>query len=129
MNNNLYPLLEYIKGNWFVQENFYFISNKKQKQCKARVNFLNSFSQNNILDINKYCIENINDQIFILKLKHDVNNLVISKRMNYINKFNYQEFIYIISNNFMISFIIVKNVQKNQYMGLKISSYIRLIQQ
>nr|YP_009398032.1 hypothetical protein [Gredgaria maugeana]ARW67218.1 hypothetical protein [Gredgaria maugeana] len=128
MNKNLYPLLEHIKGNWFLQENFYFIFNKKQKKYKAKVNFFNNFSESNTFDINKYCIENTNDYIFILKLKHNVKNLVISKRIDNNNKFNYQEFIHMISNNFMISFIIVKNIEKNQYVGLKISSYIRLIQ-
>nr|WGH13025.1 hypothetical protein Ycf58 [Echinothamnion sp.] len=129
MNKNLYPLLEHIQGNWFLQENFYLILNKKQITYKERVNFFKNFSKNNTLDIAKYYIKNINNQIFILKLEHNVNQLVLSKRINNTNKFNYQEFIYIISNNFMISLIIIKNLQKNQYMGLKISSYIRLIKE
>nr|YP_010851403.1 hypothetical protein Ycf58 [Echinothamnion hookeri]WGH14403.1 hypothetical protein Ycf58 [Echinothamnion hookeri] len=137
MNKNLYPFLEHIEGNWFLQENFYFIVNKKQKKCKEKISFLKTLkksnifktSEKNLLNIQSDFIKNINNGAYLFNRQETKNNLVIVKQFNNTKKLSYKEYIYIISNNFMISLAIIKNSRKNQYIGLKISSYIRLIQE
>nr|WGH12822.1 hypothetical protein Ycf58 [Echinothamnion sp.] len=137
MNKNLYPLLENIKGNWFLQENFYLINHKKQEKYKKKVSFLKTFNNNNLfkkktnnnLNINNYFIENRDYKVFLFKIKQNQKNLVINKTINYSKRLKYHESIYIISNNFMISLVIVTKLESKQYIGLKISSYIRLIQE
>nr|YP_010850810.1 hypothetical protein Ycf58 [Lophurella mutabilis]WGH13617.1 hypothetical protein Ycf58 [Lophurella mutabilis] len=132
MNKNLYPFLKHIEGNWFLQENFYFTMNKKQKKCKEKVSFfkkINMFktNENNILNVNNYFINNIHNSLYVFNIQANTNYLTVMKQLNEKKEIRYKEFIYIISNNFMISLTIIKNLRKNQYIGLKISSYIRLI--
>nr|WGH13811.1 hypothetical protein Ycf58 [Lophurella pseudocorticata] len=137
MNKNLYPFLEHIEGNWFLQENFYFTVSKKQKRCKEKVSFLkklkkiNMFktNKNNRLNIHNYFIENINSSTYLFNIQATKNHLIIMKQFSEKKKLRHKEFIYIISNNFMISLTIIKNLQRNCYIGLKISSYIRLMQE
>nr|YP_010851602.1 hypothetical protein Ycf58 [Echinothamnion hystrix]WGH14602.1 hypothetical protein Ycf58 [Echinothamnion hystrix] len=137
MNKNLYRLLEHIEGNWFLQENFYFTMNKRQKKCKEKISFLKKLKKSNIfrtneknlLNLHSYFIRNINNSTYLINVKGTKNYLVLFKQFNDTKKLSYKEYIYIISNNFMISLTIIKNLQKNNYIGLKISSYIRLIQE
>nr|YP_010850612.1 hypothetical protein Ycf58 [Lophurella hookeriana]WGH13415.1 hypothetical protein Ycf58 [Lophurella hookeriana] len=137
MNKNLYPLLEHIEGNWFLQENFYFTMNKKQKKCKEKVSFLKKFkkinmfktNENNILNIHNYFIEKINNSPYLFNIQTKKNYLIVMNQLNEKKKLGYKEFIYIISNNFMISLTIIKNLRRNHYIGVKISSYIRLMQE
>nr|YP_010851008.1 hypothetical protein Ycf58 [Aphanocladia stichidiosa]WGH14008.1 hypothetical protein Ycf58 [Aphanocladia stichidiosa] len=137
MNKKLYPFLENIKGNWFLQENFYFTKNKKHKKCKEKISFLKKLKKvnifktdkKNILNINNYYIENINNSTYLFNIKATKNHLIVIKEFNNQKKIRHQEFIYIISNNFMISLTIIKNLSRNHYIGLKISSYIRLMQE
>nr|YP_010850414.1 hypothetical protein Ycf58 [Lophurella caespitosa]WGH13217.1 hypothetical protein Ycf58 [Lophurella caespitosa] len=137
MNKNLYPLLEYIEGNWFLQENFYFTMNKKQKKCKEKISFfkklekINTFKtkKNNTLSIYNYFIENIQNGRYLFNIWKNKNYLIVMKQSSEKKKLEYKEFIYIISNNFMISLTIIKNLRSNHYIGLKVSSYIRLVRE
>nr|YP_010619647.1 hypothetical protein orf128 [Tayloriella tenebrosa]WAX03660.1 hypothetical protein orf128 [Tayloriella tenebrosa] len=128
MQNHIYLLLNQIKGDWLLQENFYFPCNKQQRKYKEKISFLKN-SQINKLNISNNLIENINNKKLLFKLEKVKENLVTITRTNRNEQVNYKEYIYIINNNFMISLIIIKNLHKKQYVGLKISSYIRFTQE
>nr|YP_010618872.1 hypothetical protein PN064_pgp118 [Deltalsia parasitica]WAX02885.1 hypothetical protein [Deltalsia parasitica] len=125
MQKNLHTLLNEIKGNWFLQENFYFLDSKRQKQYREKVSFVKN-SQNNKFNIVSFLFNYINSDKSLFKLKKVKANIVTITNKN--RHIYYKEYIHIVSNNFMISLIIVKNLQKKKYLGVKISSYIRLIQ-
>nr|YP_010619067.1 hypothetical protein orf130 [Pterosiphonia complanata]WAX03080.1 hypothetical protein orf130 [Pterosiphonia complanata] len=127
MQSNLSILLNKIKGNWSLQENFYFILNRKQKKYKEQASFLKNL-KNNKFNIYNCLIENANNKKLIFKLEKVEKNLIIITNVHRNKKISSKEYIYIISNNFMISLIIIKNLTKKQYIGLKVSSYIRIIQ-
>nr|YP_010619452.1 hypothetical protein PN189_pgp118 [Xiphosiphonia pinnulata]WAX03465.1 hypothetical protein [Xiphosiphonia pinnulata] len=127
MDNNLHILLNQIKGDWFLQENFYLLSNKQHKQHKERVSFVKN-SQKGQFHIFNFLTENINSHRSIFKLEKVAINIVTVIRIHKNRQVNYKEYIYIINKNLMISLIIIKNLHKKKYLGVKISSYIRLIQ-
>nr|YP_009392038.1 hypothetical protein [Periphykon beckeri]ARW60386.1 hypothetical protein [Periphykon beckeri] len=119
MNKNLRIFSDHIGGDWFLQENLYYIQENIQKKNKYKINFLTNrtISKN----FQKY-IKSVGSK---LKSQHKYKNLL---KIGYINRnLSYQEYIYIISNNLMIILIVIKNLNTKQYMSLKISSYIKLI--
>nr|YP_010619259.1 hypothetical protein PNY92_pgp116 [Amplisiphonia pacifica]WAX03272.1 hypothetical protein [Amplisiphonia pacifica] len=127
MQNNLYTFLNRIQGNWFLQENFYLLPNKQHTQNKERVSFLKN-SQNIRFDLPNFLIKNINSHKSLFKLEKAKANRMTIRSINRNGQVNYKEYIYLINNNLIISLIIIKNSHKQTYLGIKISSYIRLIQ-
>nr|YP_010618678.1 hypothetical protein PN024_pgp117 [Rhodomelopsis africana]WAX02691.1 hypothetical protein [Rhodomelopsis africana] len=127
MKDNLSILSNQIKGDWFLQENSYLTINKQQRKYKERVSFLKN-SQSNRFNIGNCLLENANNKKLIFKVEEIKENLFTIISLNRNEQIKYKEYLYIISNNFMISLIIIKNLHKKQYIGLKISSYIRRIQ-
>nr|YP_009399493.1 hypothetical protein [Dictyomenia sonderi]ARW69099.1 hypothetical protein [Dictyomenia sonderi] len=128
MSENLHLLLNNIKGDWFLQENFYFLHNKKQKKYKERVSFLKN-SQNTKFNTVDSIIKNINQQQSGFKIEKVSKHFIAITHTDKNQQVNYKEYIYLINNNFIISLIMIKKLQKKHYVGLKISSYIRLLQE
>lgn len=132
MKQELNKFSKYIKGEWLLQENFYLESNINIKNVKGKINFLQN--SDNLLNIFNSQNNNIlksldfnNDSNIVLEIKGIENNKLIA----YMEKKNktvyYQEKVYNTSNNIMISFGVLKNIKGNKYIGLKISSYIRVL--
>lgn len=144
-----HPLLNNITGKWFLQENYYLLDSKKQRGYKKKYHFL--LDLNRILDrdlnlriSNKelykaneksnhlyidnslykpdYYFKGIKSSFSIYNIKH--NFFRISKQ-NHQQKVFYEEYIYLVNKNFMISITSLKAFKKNYFLGVKISSYIR----
>nr|ARW63711.1 hypothetical protein [Chondria sp. (in: red algae)] len=138
-------LSTYLRGSWFSQTNAYLIKHKTQRVLKKKLQLLLSKShKGNIMFCNdnhqitaKFKIQSIRG---ILGLPRNIllnNNIDISiERLNLnlfkINyhiiqyNFTYEEYIYTIDNNLMFSSGILKDIGHNRYLGVIISSYIRL---
>nr|ARW69306.1 hypothetical protein [Polysiphonia sp.] len=128
MKANVNILSDYIKGNWILQEDVYILQEKKNG-AKKRVNFLKNVSKNYLVkSFNKQrIIKKYNTKVFytIHNIKRNLLYIVIT---NQNSKLSHEEYIYLISNNIMISFSIIKRIGDYKYLGLKLCSYIRLFQ-
>lgn len=144
-----YTFLKNTKGKWFLQENYYLLSNKKRRGYKKSCNFLLDLSE--ILDkdidlrtcdkelhaINKksnhLCIDNSlsNSDYYFRGIKSNFgihairNNFFRISKQNHQRKIFHEEYIYLVNKNFMISVTSLKAFKKNSFLGVKISSYIR----
>nr|YP_009397628.1 hypothetical protein [Dipterosiphonia australica]ARW66814.1 hypothetical protein [Dipterosiphonia australica] len=135
MNKNLNLFSPNIIGNWFLQTNCYSLVYKKYHKYNAKL-YLSRTIRNNIF------IKRIkNNEKVILTLfyifkgkkrkiiyeiqKIKINLLLIKTLNNNVNSI-YKEYIYIINSNLITSFATVKKIQDYQYLGLKVSSYIKL---
>nr|YP_009393294.1 hypothetical protein [Symphyocladiella dendroidea]ARW61856.1 hypothetical protein [Symphyocladiella dendroidea] len=127
MQHNLSIFLNQINGDWCLQENFYLLFYKQQKQYKERVSFLKN-PPDSKFHIFNFLIKNVNSHKSLFKLEKVTTNGITIIGINRNRQVNYKEYIYLINNNFMISLIIIKNLHKKKYLGVKISSYIRLMQ-
>nr|ARW68284.1 hypothetical protein [Chondria sp. (in: red algae)] len=132
----------YFQGSWFSQTNVYMINSKKQKQFKRTLSLiLNKTRKSNIkwftndnkmkakfnihntlkLHKNIFLNENINLTIKVLSI-----NLLKVDYGIILNNFIYEEYIYMIHNNLMFSSGILKEIKHHKYLGIVISSYIKL---
>nr|YP_010619841.1 hypothetical protein PNW48_pgp117 [Symphyocladia marchantioides]WAX03854.1 hypothetical protein [Symphyocladia marchantioides] len=127
MENNSYIFLDQMKGEWFLQENFYLLFDKQQKHYKERVSLLKN-SPNSKFDICSFLIENMSSDKSLFKLEKINANVFTIVGVNRSKQIDYKEHVCLVNNNLMISFIIIKNLQKKKYLGVKASSYIKLIQ-
>nr|YP_009398238.1 hypothetical protein [Thaumatella adunca]ARW67424.1 hypothetical protein [Thaumatella adunca] len=138
------------EGQWFLQENIYISKHKIQKTYKQELivikNNNNLEIQSKINKIKKNILYfNINkiskklSQIKIVKInnlniinhlniKSDLSKFNLFKTSMFINNksLNHEEYIYIINNNIIISVSLIKNLTNNIYLGIKMSSYIKL---
>lgn len=132
MKKNISTFSRYIKGNWLLQENFYIESSINIKTIKGRINFLKNHDDISITE-NGNKSQNFNYSDFsrknnvLLKVKKTENNKLIVYVKNKSNKISYQEKLYNPSKNIMISLGVLKNIKRNTYIGIKISSYIRIL--
>nr|YP_009395571.1 hypothetical protein [Vertebrata isogona]ARW64583.1 hypothetical protein [Vertebrata isogona] len=139
--------LKYLKGNWLLHENSFIFKNNEQKDSENFVTFTNCSSSDgrrkyyhniNILDntyrtsygkINNYLflklfyVKNYRDVLFYLKFIRK--GLLTSIKLNFNKKVKQEEYIYIVNKNILINIILIKSL-KNQYLSLKVSSYIRI---
>nr|YP_009394944.1 hypothetical protein [Polysiphonia stricta]ARW63506.1 hypothetical protein [Polysiphonia stricta] len=149
MNIKLYSLLEYIEGNWFLQENYYLLNKKIHQNTKTTLNF--SLKLSNLNNRSKYDNMNVHDYNFYNDYQYSI---VINKSLikifnlyensksylllqeGRINQFKVQkilkqkrihieEYLYLNSNNIIISIMLLKSLTNNRYLGIKVSSYIR----
>nr|YP_009394323.1 hypothetical protein [Leptosiphonia brodiei]ARW62885.1 hypothetical protein [Leptosiphonia brodiei] len=151
MNNNDF-FLRYIKGKWFLQENFLLLNNKRQLKQKTSINFhVNHkayFNKKQIVNSaqNGYNIIKFNNRdnnyrrylndiflkifdeksriknLFHLQLK--LKGLFKIKKFYPHKKIIQDEYIYLINQNIMITINLTRNL-KNKYLGIKITSYIK----
>lgn len=149
MNIKLYSLLEYIEGNWFLQENYYLLNKKIHKSTKTKLNFslqlsiLNSRSKYDNLDtqdydfynnykysitINKSLIKILNlgesSKSYLLLKEGRINQFKIKKILKK-KRIHIEEYLYLNSNNIIISIMLLKSSTNNRYLAIKVSSYIR----
>nr|YP_009654353.1 hypothetical protein [Pleurostichidium falkenbergii]QCH39640.1 hypothetical protein [Pleurostichidium falkenbergii] len=143
MKINLNLLFKNIRGDWFLQEHFYFSSNKKQKKKKKKlIFFFENFKKNegNILyELTKEASKQnrkiiISSQYYLnynkrllFKLKQVKSNLFIVTKLNKQKMVYSKEYIHIINTNIIIAITVIKNLEKNRYLALKVCSYIKLL--
>nr|ARW60589.1 hypothetical protein [Polysiphonia sp.] len=151
MKKNIDLFSKCIEGSWILQEDLYFSYNKKQKKYKKRINFLvklintklvktskhgritsvNFFIDkiksinNEELLVNLYCSDKNKQSLF--KLKKIRKNLFVITNLNNNENLSSIEYVHIINDNIMISLNKIKSTKNNQYFGLKICSYIKLV--
>ncbi len=113
MKKNFNSFSQYINGKWLLQENFYSLYSKTIENYHKKIQFLNKQENRNNNSLSK-----------IKKIKSDI-LIICTEKKN--KKIFYKEYFYYISNNIIISFGILKHIKKQQYLGLKISSYIRIL--
>lgn len=135
MNKKFNLFLKHIEGKWLLLENFHFLPKNNVKTQEGKVIFLQNYTvikslkkddkKYDIIDINCFNSDQNNNSLSEIKsIKHNL--LVISITKNNKN-LSYKEHLYKISENIIISLGILKNIQNNEYIGLKISSYIRIL--
>ena len=74
MNIKTYSLFKYIKGQWFLQENYYSLNKKEQQNKKKKFSFLSKLS-------------NLNRQIIFNST--DIGKLKVAQAKKVLNKINY----------------------------------------
>jgi len=134
MNTKFNKLSKYIQGKWILLENFYFLTNnnvKNQEGSIELIDFKKIMNQLEIKSDNFYSlmkVEYLNgcDNDFIEKQKTVHNTLIASIRKKD-GSLLYEEKLYNTSENIILAFGILKNVKKNKYIGLKVSSLIRIL--
>ena len=136
---------KYFQGSWYSQTNLYLMKEKIQKKSHDTLLLsLNKKTKNhitwhydtnyietmlNIKDL-KFCAGysatmfiNKTISIFIEILNK---NLFKVKYTSIIGNITYEEYIYSIDDNLIVSNGILKNTKDNQYIGLIVNSYIRI---
>lgn len=138
-----------MEGSWSLQSNLYIQERKKQNKFQQRISLLNKLSKVNT-DLSEHdkkyyvykdksfsllnhenkitTLELNKDRKLCLSIKNVSNNLfqVTCKYKN--NKVYYDEKLYIINKNIMISITLLKNTKNNKNIGLKVTSYVRSLQ-
>lgn len=152
METNLKSLLEYIEGDWSLQTNFYIHKEKKEHQVQQKINLFNTLSKlntslrNNNFHDQQYCLhknkllsvivkknnihisEGEDSRKFFLSLKSlSTKSFQISCKSEEYEVY-YDEKLYIINKNIMISTTLLKNVKNSRSIGLKVTSYVRSLQ-
>jgi len=149
MNTSIHKFLKCIQGQWLLQENYYLLISKKQIQSKKKRNFLLNLyeTQNQYIGKNKEQIvlytngkrsNDINFKSLYFKLecfhKNTKSNFCVEMvkenllrvyKLSEYKKITYEEYIYLINQNIIISITSIKSSDKKQYLSVKVSSYIR----
>lgn len=130
---------KYFRGSWYSQTNLYLIGEKIQKQShnklllcfdKKTQNYITWYYNNNYTKT-KLNVENIKffsgfNTTISLVIEILNKNLFRVKYTNVKESLIYEEYIYSIGNNLIISRGILKSTKNNQYIGLIMNSYIRI---
>ena len=141
--------LRYMKGQWFLQENYYLLKKKQQIQYKKKLNFFIDLNEreNRYLGKNKKHIilnksileaSNINSKNLHFQIESFYKNAkssfcveIVKEKLLKVCKLNnhrktiYEEYIYLINQNVIISVTSLKSLNQKQCLGVRISSYIR----
>nr|ARW68691.1 hypothetical protein [Palisada sp.] len=147
MNLTLDFFAKNFQGRWFTQTNTYLLGTKRQKLHLKELNILitkikdkgyiiKKDNRNTLLNIyNKdydellriYKANNLNNRNIVeTNIGQIENNLFKVNYINIKNKYNYEEYIYLIHTNLMFSVGILKNRNNYSYYGIIITSYIKL---
>lgn len=152
METDFNSLLEYIKGNWSLQTDLYIKKKKKENQAQQKINLFHKLSKLNIdlqnhnfldqqyylytdklLSViiykNKITVSEVdNDTRFCLSLKNlSANSFQIHcESEDY--EIYYDEKLYIINENIMISIALLKDPRSSRNIGSKVTSYVRSLQ-
>nr|YP_009396388.1 hypothetical protein [Polysiphonia scopulorum]ARW65574.1 hypothetical protein [Polysiphonia scopulorum] len=151
MNIKADSLLTYLKGNWSLQNNLYINKKKKQYKIQQKISLSNILSEINI-DFTRNKNNVVNDcfyesNLYSLSINQETINILplntykryyvslknISPNLfhiNYVSKDNkscYEEKLYIINKNIMISTTLIKNMKNERNIGIKVVSYVRSI--
>nr|YP_009944576.1 hypothetical protein [Osmundea sinicola]QFR99870.1 hypothetical protein [Osmundea sinicola] len=132
---------QHIEGKWLTQNNNYILNTKKRKSYLRELNIqvtqtpvishiTSKHTQNIMVHINHLCKNKV---LRIYKINHSkttceqIDHRLI--KVNYTkieNKYYYEEYIYLFNANLIFSVGILKNKHKYNYIGIMITSYIKL---
>nr|YP_009398437.1 hypothetical protein [Lophocladia kuetzingii]ARW67623.1 hypothetical protein [Lophocladia kuetzingii] len=105
-----------LSGQWLVCKNIYFLDNKKyifeQKKAYIETSKQDLYHENN---------QNNSQLNFINNIVIKINSTIQDKN------FSYEEYLYFVNNNLLISIGLMKYLKNLQYVGITIRSYIKLI--
>nr|YP_009394532.1 hypothetical protein [Vertebrata thuyoides]ARW63094.1 hypothetical protein [Vertebrata thuyoides] len=142
-------LLKYLAGNWLLHENLFIFRNKDQQNKNNFITFNHYFksyayenkiynqNRNKALTKNSKFNKKVNNYLFFKFLeKYEYNKIFFclkylrkglfkASKYNIKKRIKQEEYIYIANKNILISILLIKSIQ-NQYLGAKISSYIRI---
>nr|YP_009392250.1 hypothetical protein [Osmundaria fimbriata]ARW60812.1 hypothetical protein [Osmundaria fimbriata] len=153
MDTKFNTLLNSFQGKWFSQTNTYLLNSKKHKKYRKKIivliknKYINIYSQsllklysNNVRLSNQLLYKNINitnnQTVFSGNLtnitKQKLNFKLINKNSMkmesqfFLNDIIYEEYLYQISHRFIISIGFLKSLSKFKYIGVTITSYIKI---
>ena len=135
-------VLRYLSGKWSTQERLLIFKNKNQKVSEKNLSFSHReksrIVQDRVLiiDINKKNQDHMDSFLFRVNIVNEERKGYFlinftNKNLLKIIKISYnlhtilKEYIYIVNKNIIVSIVILLN-KYGQYLGIKVSSYIKL---